>query len=243
MITHLLSRLSTASYSELLHLLQHDLAQHQKFSPWLTLNASILSQADAAMLAWFTQARVCLADGIGVVALARRYRYIRPRRTGIHLAEIICASGLPVYCLGSRPAVIHQAVTRLKNQYPEFNCIGYQPGYHINWETLIRVLSEQPAIVLVGMGFPLQDTVLQTLVKTLPYGIGIGIGGAFDVLSGTLKRAPTWIQTCGCEWLYRAIQEPHRIKQWGHLVRFMRFFYQPKTAQAQYPDKIELVAK
>jgi hypothetical protein len=39
----------------------------------------------------------------------------------------------------------------------------------------------------------------------------MGVGGSFDVVAGTVKRAPKWMQKCGLEWLYRVWQEPRRM--------------------------------
>ena len=47
------------------------------------------------------------------------------------------------------------------------------------------------------------------------------VGGSFDVLSKTLKRAPNWIIKCNLEWIYRLIQEPQRIKRYFKLIKFV----------------------
>ncbi|WP_307727287.1 WecB/TagA/CpsF family glycosyltransferase [Massilia litorea] len=39
----------------------------------------------------------------------------------------------------------------------------------------------------------------------------MGVGGAFDVAIGRVKRAPLWMQRAGLEWFYRFLQEPRRM--------------------------------
>ena len=39
----------------------------------------------------------------------------------------------------------------------------------------------------------------------------MGVGAAFDLLSGTVPQAPDWIQDRGLEWAYRLWQEPRRL--------------------------------
>lgn len=39
----------------------------------------------------------------------------------------------------------------------------------------------------------------------------IGVGAAFDFLSGTKRQAPLWMQRNGFEWLFRLITEPRRL--------------------------------
>ena len=47
------------------------------------------------------------------------------------------------------------------------------------------------------------------------------VGGSFDVISKTKKRAPNWIMKCNLEWLYRLFQEPKRIFRQVKLIKFM----------------------
>ena len=39
----------------------------------------------------------------------------------------------------------------------------------------------------------------------------MGVGGAFDVVAGSVSRAPAWMQSSGLEWFYRLLQEPKRM--------------------------------
>lgn len=50
----------------------------------------------------------------------------------------------------------------------------------------------------------------------------MGVGGAFDVLSGKIKRAPLWMQKTGFEWLFRLIQEPKRMWK-RYLISNLKF--------------------
>ncbi len=39
----------------------------------------------------------------------------------------------------------------------------------------------------------------------------LGVGAAFDLLTGHVRQAPRWMQRSGFEWLYRLTQEPRRL--------------------------------
>jgi hypothetical protein len=39
----------------------------------------------------------------------------------------------------------------------------------------------------------------------------VGVGGCFEMVSGIVPRAPGWIQSIGCEWIYRLGREPRRM--------------------------------
>jgi len=41
----------------------------------------------------------------------------------------------------------------------------------------------------------------------------MGVGGAFDFISGRVKRAPVLIRKLGLEWLFRFIIQPWRVKR------------------------------
>ncbi len=49
----------------------------------------------------------------------------------------------------------------------------------------------------------------------------IGVGAAFDFLSGTKPQAPRWVQRNGLEWLYRFVHEPRRL--WKRYIQYPRF--------------------
>jgi N-acetylglucosaminyldiphosphoundecaprenol N-acetyl-beta-D-mannosaminyltransferase len=49
----------------------------------------------------------------------------------------------------------------------------------------------------------------------------IGIGAAFDFVSGEKSQAPVWIQRGGLEWLFRLVREPRRL--WKRYIQYPQF--------------------
>ena len=39
----------------------------------------------------------------------------------------------------------------------------------------------------------------------------LGVGAAFDLISGSQARAPAWMRSAGLEWLHRLASEPGRL--------------------------------
>ncbi|NLL37545.1 MAG: WecB/TagA/CpsF family glycosyltransferase, partial [Fretibacterium sp.] len=76
-------------------------------------------------------------------------------------------------------------------------------------------------ILLVAMGIPRQEEWIVRNEKLLGGVLAVGVGGAFDVLSGRLKRSPEFLQKIGLEWLYRLLQEPGRWKKNLGLITFV----------------------
>ncbi len=68
-----------------------------------------------------------------------------------------------------------------------------------------------PDILLVAFGNPKQEKWLSMHRHLLKVPVCIGVGASFDFLAGTVKRAPSWMQHTGLEWLYRVAHEPGRL--------------------------------
>ena len=75
---------------------------------------------------------------------------------------------------------------------------------------------------MVALGVPSQEKLIYKHLDEFKKGIFIGVGGSFDVLSGTKKRAPKLFIKTNTEWLYRIICEPKRLKRfWNNNVKFI----------------------
>lgn len=119
-----------------------------------------------------------------------------------------------VYFIGAKQAVIEQAVNNMQQQWPKLHVLGFENGYfdestwHDKAENLKRL---QPKLVFIGISSPQKEYFIQYLLDAGVDSILMGVGGSFDVISGTIKRAPKWMQKSGLEWFYRFMQEPGRM--------------------------------
>lgn len=159
---------------------------------------------------------------------------------------------LTVYLIGSpKKGSIATTAAAIIRQLPDLKIVGTRPGElaGLRGEALRKALvdqqpvaddllqdiqAKQPNIILVGVGFPLQETLMANLAPQLSHGVLIGEGGTFDYDSfgGIRKRAPKWIQRIGLEWLWRLTIEPTRIERQRAIPRFMWRVYQAgKTDQ------------
>jgi N-acetylglucosaminyldiphosphoundecaprenol N-acetyl-beta-D-mannosaminyltransferase len=73
------------------------------------------------------------------------------------------------------------------------------------------VVEAKPDLVFVGLGFPKQERVIDTLRPELPGAWFIGCGAAINFVAGDARRAPRWLQRCGLEWTHRLAAEPRRL--------------------------------
>jgi N-acetylglucosaminyldiphosphoundecaprenol N-acetyl-beta-D-mannosaminyltransferase len=74
------------------------------------------------------------------------------------------------------------------------------------------------------MGTPAKELWIDRHFPQLEGMVTMGVGGSFDVLSGTVARAPVWMQRMGLEWFFRFLQEPRRM--WHrYFVTSFRFLF------------------
>ena len=183
------------------------------FARLLTLNPEILMaghhNTDIASL--LATADLTLPDGTGIVACIRLcFGHGIARVTGSDLAPALITSGrYRIYLLGSTPDTLQKAA-----QNPTI--CGHHHGFwtETEWPGIAAYIAEsKPDIVLVGMGFPRQEQVLEKLKSSMSHGIGIGVGGVIEMLAGVHPRAPQWTQNLHLEWLYRALKQPSRLSR------------------------------
>lgn len=128
------------------------------------------------------------------------------------------------YLVGGKQEIIDQTVSKLKNEFPGIQILGYRNGYIKTDEErnalIDDIKAKKPDIVFVAMGSPKQELLMEEMQKVHP-AIYQGLGGSFDVYTGNVKRAPKWWVKHNLEWAYRLIKEPVRIKRQIHLIRFL----------------------
>jgi N-acetylglucosaminyldiphosphoundecaprenol N-acetyl-beta-D-mannosaminyltransferase len=126
-------------------------------------------------------------------------------------------AGLRHYLYGSTPEVLERLEERLRERYPQAIVAGRMspPFRELSDEEHDRIADEIAAsgadIVWVGLGLPKQDEWLRRNAPLIAPAVGLGVGAAFDFLSGTKPRAPKWARDVGLEWLHRLMTEPRRL--------------------------------
>lgn len=77
-------------------------------------------------------------------------------------------------------------------------------------------------VLFVAFGAPKQEEWIASHLQKSSTRVAMGVGGAFDFITGKVKRAPFYIRLIGLEWLYRLIQEPWRWKRQLALLTFTK---------------------
>ncbi len=178
---------------------------------------------------------VIVPDGIGVVRAAQRLVGRKNGRiAGVDLAAHLIAqagsTGRSVYLFGAKEEVVSALTAQIREKYGESAVAGFRNGYGQNEdEVLAEVRALAPDVVLVALGIPRQELLLDKWYDSLEKGVLVGVGGSFDVLSGMKKRAPEFFLKHNLEWLYRILKEP---KRFGRFFRSnVRFVFRVLTAK------------
>jgi N-acetylglucosaminyldiphosphoundecaprenol N-acetyl-beta-D-mannosaminyltransferase len=190
----------------------------------------VAAQQDEEFRQIINHAALALPDGVGLLKAARFLQTTPlPERVAgsdlvIKLAELSHRKGYRLYFLGAWEGVAEKAIERLKRDYPQLQVAGYfagSPALEENEAIVRRILPTRPDILLVAYGAPKQDKWIARNLARLQIPVCIGVGGSFDFIAGTARRAPPWLQRLGLEWLHRLVMQPWRWRRiWNAVPRF-----------------------
>lgn len=174
-------------------------------------------------------AALAIADGIGVVWATRFVGFPAPERitgtdTLVALARCSAEKGYRLYLLGAAAGIAEQAGERLRALAPGLQIAGTYAGSPAPDEEdaiIERIHAANADILCVAYGAPEQDLWIYRNLSRLPVALAMGVGGAYDFLSGRQRRAPQAMQRMGLEWLYRLYREPWRWKRMLALPHFL----------------------
>ena len=185
------------------------------------------AQQDAAFWQVLLDADLCVADGVGVAwAAARQAKPVPERVTGsdgiYRICERAAQQGWRLFFLGAAPGVAEDAAATLTALYPGLQVAGCFSGspYAAEWpEIESRLKAARADLVFVAFGHPKQDFWIHTHRADLPAKVAVGVGGAFDFVTGIATRVPQWMRSLGIEWLHRLITQPWR---WRRMLKLPR---------------------
>jgi N-acetylglucosaminyldiphosphoundecaprenol N-acetyl-beta-D-mannosaminyltransferase len=125
--------------------------------------------------------------------------------------------GIRHFLMGSTPEVLADLEQRLQERFPQAKIVGtLSPPFRSLSDAeeaaiVDQILACDAQIVWVGLGLPKQDEWMCRNAPRLGPCLAMGVGAAFDFLSGAKQRAPLWMRRHGLEWLHRMGSEPRRL--------------------------------
>lgn len=205
-------------------------------------------------------AGLALCDGVGLVWAGKVLgRPFIERFTGVDCMEMICKEvsclnqkypkkPITVGFLGGRNDVAQRTADCLQKRYQ---------GLKIAWvgeewpekqlassnQSLVKNTGEKLEassykldayidILFVAFGFPKQEEFMSSHINKFPIQVMMGVGGAFDYISGSILRAPGFLRFLGLEWLYRLTTQPWRWKRQLALLTFIALVLQKRLKKS-----------
>ena len=216
------------SYDHALACIERTVETGQK-TFWVAINPQKCFRAwhDSNLLEVLNRADVGICDGVGVSMAAKiLYGQRIERCTGCDLffriLPLAAEKGWGVFMLGASPESNTEARKRLEQLFPGLRIVGNRDGYFEDSASVIEEINATEAdLLFVAMGSPKQEYWISRHRQEINAAFCMGVGGSFDVASGTINRAPKIFRRTGTEFLYQLVTEPHRWKRQKVYFPFM----------------------
>ena len=191
------------------------------------------AQSDKTFCAILNGSFLTTPDGMPTVWLGHIHGFRQMSRVyGPDYMLAVCersvALGYRHFLYGGKPGVAEALRAELIRRVPGLRIVGtYTPPFRpLNGgeEDELRAQLElsQPDILWCGLSTPTQERFMSSYNHRLPVKLMVGVGAAFDLLSGNLREAPDWMKRAGLQWVYRLMKEPKRLWR-RYLVNNPRF--------------------
>jgi N-acetylglucosaminyldiphosphoundecaprenol N-acetyl-beta-D-mannosaminyltransferase len=193
----------------------------------------IESRDDPRLRAVHNAAGMVVPDGVPLVFMLKRLGFQAVSRVYgpdlmRRLTQVSAQKGYRQFYYGGGEGLADRLATTLRCKYPALQVAGtLSPPFRALTEeeddaAIARINSSAPDIVWVGLSTPKQELWMASHLGRIKAPVLVGVGAAFDFLSGTKAQAPAWIQRSGLEWAYRLLQEPRRL--WRRYARIVPLF-------------------
>lgn len=178
------------------------------------------AQQDNTFKGILNSADLVVPDGMPLVWLGRRNGHGLSRRVyGPELMEKFCRTTGGKYrhfLYGGAQGVAENLATvmttKFKNRVTGVYCPPFRPLTPDEESALVsQIEAADPDILWVGLSTPKQEKWMYGMRHRLRVPVMVGVGAAFDFLTGRAKQAPQWMRENGLEWLYRLVSEPRRL--------------------------------
>jgi len=180
------------------------------------------SQRDEELRRIHNRAGLVTPDGMPLVWLSRLQSFHHVERVyGPDLMLALCersvAKGYRHFFYGGAEGVPEQLASVLQKRFPGLQVAGtfsppFRPLTADEDDRIVQMINAAaPDIVWVGLSTPKQERWMAGHRERLTAPVLIGVGAAFDFLTGRKPQAPRWMQRAGLEWLFRLLTEPRRL--------------------------------
>jgi N-acetylglucosaminyldiphosphoundecaprenol N-acetyl-beta-D-mannosaminyltransferase len=185
------------------------------------VHSVVTATQDAEYERILNEADLATPDGAPVAWMLRRLGSSHQQRINgpdlmLKYCEQAASRGESVFLYGGTPETLPRLQSALRERFPALKIAGaISPPFRPltaaeDAEVIATINASKAGTVWVGLGCPKQEKWMAAHRHRIQ-AVMIGVGAAFDYHAGTIKRAPSWMQNHGLEWLHRMASEPRRL--------------------------------
>ncbi len=216
-------KINITNYKQLLYLISENIKKKKKTYIFPAAVGAIMSyRENRKFLQTVNKKAMVVTDGMPLVWLCKYYGQNQATRVyGPNLMKLLLSEGVikkyRFFLFGGKKGQAKKLKDKICQTYKGIDIVGYSdaedrpPKESLTRKVITEVNRNKADIVFVGLGSPHQEKWILKYGAELNSPILIGVGAAFDFLSGEKKQAPIWMQEKGLEWLFRLLQEPQRL--------------------------------
>ena len=191
------------------------------------------AQRDPYLRSILNDALLNVPDGMPTVWVGHWYGHAAMDRVyGPDLMLEVCRvsteKGYTHFLYGGKEGVAEELAAALQARFPGLRVVGtYTPPFRPlseqeRTELRARVAEVRPDFFWVGLSTPKQERFMAEFYDELDTRVMCGVGAAFDLHTGHMQDAPSWMKRAGLQWFHRMLQEPRRLGR-RYLVNNPRF--------------------
>ena len=183
------------------------------------LNSSLLNTPDGMPTVWIGRLQ----------GFSRMGRVFGPELM-LRVCEMSAKKDYTHFLFGGNPGVAEELGRTLANRIPGLKIVGtftppFRPLTLVEEVALADMVAKvKPDFLWVGLSTPKQERFMYEYLAKLDAKIMVGVGAAFDYLTGAIRDAPPWMKNSGLQWLHRLAQEPKRLWK-RYLLNNPRFIW------------------
>lgn len=218
------SRVHVVGIGGAIELIEHWIAQRDRcrYVSVSNVNNVVEGLKQSSFLEVTNDADLSVPDGMPLVWVGRMRGLPMSERVAgpdlfIEFLEHTHEKGYRHFFYGGAEGVSEELTSILCHRFSGLKVVGgYSPPFRpltaAEDAAVVDLISAAaPDVLWVGLGCPKQERWMFEHRDRLQVPVMLGVGQVFDLYSGRIRRAPTWMRRYGLEWLYRLGSNPGRL--------------------------------
>jgi N-acetylglucosaminyldiphosphoundecaprenol N-acetyl-beta-D-mannosaminyltransferase len=141
---------------------------------------------------------------------------------------------LKIFFFGDKQSVLEKLKEKISTDFPKLIPVGFNKGYGYDTDCVVnRINKAKPDILFVGLGVGRQEPWIFENANKLDVPLIMTVGGWFNFLAGTKKRAPEIFRKIHLEWFYKIMTDFKRLWR-RYLFGIPQFFFRVLFGKIQF---------